>query len=54
MVPVFPGLAGAFAISWAPLEVLHPWFWVPLLLDVGCVPFLVLIGIAMLGKTENK
>lgn len=54
MVPLIPGIAGAIALAIAPLEVLHPWFWVPLVLDVGTGLYLLLIVVAMVGAALER
>lgn len=42
MVPLVPGVIGAIAMWNGPLEWMQPFFWLPLLLDAGCLPYLVL------------
>lgn len=37
-VPLLPGLAGVGAFSVAPNPTLEALWWLPLLLDAGCVP----------------
>jgi hypothetical protein len=38
LVPLFGGAAGAVAVLLLPYDSAHFWWWLPLLLDVGCVP----------------
>jgi len=37
-IPLVGGIAGAAALLIAPIPALHWWWWSPLLLDVGCLP----------------
>jgi hypothetical protein len=41
-VPLLPGLAGAIALAVLPFPSLHRYIWVPLVLDPGCLPYLIL------------
>jgi hypothetical protein len=43
--PFVGGLCGVGALRLAPFEPLHAWWWVPPVVDVGCVP-LVVLGLA--------
>ncbi len=45
MMPVFGGVAGAIALASAPNDTLRSFVWLPLILDVGCVPYLAVVGI---------
>ena len=40
---ILGGIAGALALFVAPVDGLWQWFWVPMLLDPGCLPALVMI-----------
>lgn len=42
VAPLVPGIGGAIAFVLSQLPVLSEYFWLPLLLDVGCVPYLIL------------
>lgn len=37
-IPLLGGLAGSLGILISPSPVIHAYWWVPLLLDWGCVP----------------
>jgi ADP-ribosylglycohydrolase len=42
-VPAVPGVFGAIALWTSPFPVLREWAWVPLVLDVGCAPYVLLM-----------
>ncbi len=42
IVPFVGGVTGLYALKLAPWESVHAYWWVPLLLDFGCVPCVVL------------
>jgi hypothetical protein len=44
LIPIIGGVFVAIAFATVPLEVLHSFWWVPLIVDLGCVPLLVLTG----------
>lgn len=44
-VPLFGGLAGALGFYLYPSGVYRPWWWVPLILDIYCVPMLIAIAV---------
>ena len=44
LVPLVGGFAGAGACLNLPYPALHAWWWVPLLVDVGCGPYMLAIG----------
>ena len=50
LVPIIGGLAGAYGVYLAPVSEFHSYVWVPLLLDIGCGPYLALIGFAILRE----
>lgn len=50
MVPIAGGVAGAIGFSIAPNDTVRSLFWVPLLLDIGCVPYLMLAGVVALSE----
>lgn len=54
IVPLVPGLLGMAACMVSPEAGLRRWAWVPLLLDVGCVPYLLLMAAALLGDHFRK
>lgn len=45
------GIFGAIAVISAPIEGTAMWFWVPMLLDVGCLPAALAM---LLGKNPRK
>jgi hypothetical protein len=56
-IPLFGGVFVAIALAVAPWEALHWLWWVPLLVDLGCVPLLLLtagflLWRAVAGKSE--
>ncbi|MBI3067393.1 MAG: ADP-ribosylglycohydrolase family protein [Betaproteobacteria bacterium] len=50
MIPIIPGAAGAIALAIAPQPELRLYFWLPLVLDVGCGPYLVLAAVVALRE----
>jgi hypothetical protein len=46
-IPLAGGLSGAAAVLAFPLPEYHAWVWLPLLADVGTVPYLVWAGIKL-------
>lgn len=51
MVPLLGGLAGALACVVAPLRGLARWWWVPLVVDLGCAALLVFAATAVLRRS---
>lgn len=47
IIPLVPGLLGMVGCLSSPADWLRQWAWVPLILDVGCVPYLLLALIAL-------
>lgn len=47
MILIVGGVAAAIGIYALPNSTMHRWFWVPLLVDIGCVPIVA----ALLAKT---
>jgi hypothetical protein len=37
-IPLIGGVCDAFGLLLIPLQIARRWFWLPLILDVGCVP----------------
>jgi ADP-ribosylglycohydrolase len=50
MVPFVPGIAGAIALAIAPNEAVRPFFWVPLLLDLGSGGYLLLVAVLTVAQ----
>lgn len=50
-IPFVGGVIGAIAVGLAPLDPVRAFFWVPLLLDVGCIPALVLALPAVFSRS---
>ncbi|MEW6668600.1 MAG: ADP-ribosylglycohydrolase family protein [Thermodesulfobacteriota bacterium] len=50
LVPLVPGVLGMAACLASPSDVLRSWAWIPLLLDVGCAPYLLLAFIALTAE----
>ncbi len=46
VVPALPGIAGAVALANAPSPELQAWALLPLVFDVGCIPYLALVMLA--------
>jgi hypothetical protein len=42
LIPVVGSLLASMAIVAVPLDAVRPFWWVPLILDLGCVPLLLL------------
>lgn len=53
-LPVVAGLAGAIAMWNGPFEWMRGWAWVPLVLDVGCLPYLALLGVALFAAGRQE
>jgi hypothetical protein len=53
MVPILGGLAGCLAVLIVPLDGAQRWWWLPLLLDIGCAPYFPL-GITWLLVRKLK
>ncbi len=49
VLPVFGGLVGSISIAISPLEQVRGLWWVPALIDYGCIPYL-LLGLVMAIK----
>ena len=43
LVPLVGGVSGALAILLWPAPVVHVWFWVPLVIDLGSLPILFML-----------
>lgn len=41
LIPIIGGLFGAGGLLIIPLDSVRMWWWVPLLLDVGCAPMML-------------
>ncbi|NLW51663.1 MAG: hypothetical protein GXY85_12615 [Candidatus Brocadiaceae bacterium] len=39
------GIAGMVSLAIAPFDCLRAWWWLPLLVDIGCLPFLACAGL---------
>jgi hypothetical protein len=48
VVPFVGGVTGVYALKLAPWDSVHAYWWVPLLLDFGCVPCVVLLVLEQL------
>jgi len=58
-IPLIGGLAGMLDCLIVPVEGVHRLWWLPLLLDLGCVPMLLHVGIYLLfvkrrGENEDR
>jgi hypothetical protein len=43
-IPIVGGVFMAIALVMIPLDALHRFWWLPLIVDLGCLPMLVLTG----------
>ncbi len=50
IIPIIGGAAGAFAFKIGPWEDLHSLWWLPLILDVGCLPWLAVMAFGAFRK----
>jgi len=41
LLPLLGGVSGSIGLCLLPVLAVHPWWWLPLLLDWGCVPGIV-------------
>lgn len=53
-IPLVPGIVGAIALWHAPFEGMRMLAWTPLLLDVGCLPYLLLGLLALLSAGQDE
>jgi hypothetical protein len=53
LVPLIGGVCGAVAMLVAPFEQLQRQAWVALVLDLGCVPLLVMSALALIRRHGN-
>ena len=53
LIPIVPGVVGAISLWNGPLDAMRSVAWLPLLLDVGCVPYLVVMAIALLAARKE-
>ena len=54
MIPIVGGLVGAAGFWIAPMAEIHTYVWLPLLLDIGCGPYLALVGFALLRESMES
>jgi len=54
LVPMFGGALAAIALAVAPVDSLHWFWWIPLIIDLGCVPLLVLTTGFFIGQAISK
>ena len=53
-IPLLGGVAGAVGTAVLPIHDLSRWWWVPLLLDYGCVPMFVYFFASHLGSGVRR
>ena len=49
-IPLIGGISGAIALSITPWPEANRWWWLPLLLDYGCVPLLTFTAVWILSR----
>lgn len=54
MVPFVPGVIGAISMWNGPFDWLRGFFWLPLLLDVGCIPHIVMALLAPRAEVDAE
>jgi hypothetical protein len=54
MIPVICGVFVAAALVMTPIEFLHGYWWMPLILDLGCAPMLALTLGYLAWRTIRK
>ncbi len=54
IAPLIGGIAGGIACLVCPMPGVARWAWLPLLLDLGCVPFLLLFGYLWATRSLSK
>lgn len=54
MLPLVPGVIGAGAMLIGPFEWMRGFFWLPLLLDVGCIPYIVMGVLASRAEVDAE
>jgi hypothetical protein len=50
LVPIVGGLVGAAAFAWAPWERINRLWWLPLVVDLGSLPYLLLASCSVLAE----
>jgi hypothetical protein len=54
VLPLIGGLAGAATLRAAPVRGVGAWWWVPLIVDYGCVPLLVFYVFRRVWRTRGR
>jgi len=55
LIPGVGGIIGVLAIIMAPLEAFKHYWWIPLFVDIGCIPLLIItIVFFFRGKHKKK
>ncbi len=52
VLPLVPGVIGAIAMWNGPFDWMRGFFWLPLLLDVGCIPYIVMGVLASRAEVD--
>lgn len=53
LILVFGGLAGVIALLVCPIPGTARWALLPAVLDIGCIPAIILIGLALFRERRN-
>ncbi len=54
LIPVLGGLFGAVAFATIPIIALNSFWWLPLIVDLGCLPLLVMTGSYLAWQAYRK
>jgi hypothetical protein len=49
-VPLLGGITGTIGIAMLPIEGMRPFWWLPLIADVGCVPLFIAVAADQIKK----
>ena len=54
MVPFIGGILGCMAVILVPLNGFGSYWWIPLFVDIGCVPFVLLAPVFFIMRYARK
>ena len=50
LIPIVGGWLGAMGVSALPVDGMRHWFWVPLVLDIGCAPMVLALVVSWMRR----
>lgn len=54
LIPLIGGIFAAAALAIAPINGIRWFWWLPLLIDLGCVPVLLMTGIFLVWHRDSE